>query len=144
MLLVFYCTMAGKLFSWVFRRNPTSPTLQPKAEPIMPQPSQRKLWCAFSDNPDRVFSLSCTLGVDTIDDLKKMIWERNHWELDLYSVVSVVNMKDSLVQLHPRQQILSGFPPSKDTGIEYDQNPLLPEVRSRILNYYVIAIVNLT
>ena len=84
----------------------------------MPQPSQRKLWCAFSDNPDRVFSLSCTLGVDTIDDLKKMIWERNHWELDLYSVVSVVNMKDSLVQLHPRQQILSDFPPSKDTGID--------------------------
>jgi hypothetical protein len=43
----------------------TSPTMEPKTEPTMPQPSQRKLWCAFSDDSDNVFSIRCTLDVHT-------------------------------------------------------------------------------
>jgi hypothetical protein len=113
--------MAGTLFSWVFRPNRTSPTTA--------QPSQRRLWCAFSNDIDRVFSIYCTLNVDTIDDVKKKIWMDNQRmvgqldfrELDLYSPVSPVKdslTKENLVYLHPRKWISSDFPQSNDPDID--------------------------
>ncbi|KAL1965550.1 hypothetical protein VTN77DRAFT_5634 [Rasamsonia byssochlamydoides] len=111
--------MAGNLFSWVFRPNPASPT--------MAQPSERTLWCAFSDDLQRPFPIDCTLNVDTIAHVKKRIWEMDgeckiaHWKLDLYSPVSAVKddlRKENLVHLHPRRRISSDFPQSNDPDID--------------------------
>jgi hypothetical protein len=91
----------------------------------MAQPSQRRLWCAFSDDIDSVFSINCILNVDYIADAKEKIWTENphklaqtaSYDLNLYSPVSPVKdtiTKENLVLLDPRQQISSDFPQSKD------------------------------
>jgi hypothetical protein len=114
--------MAGNLFSWVFRPNPTSLK-------IMAEPSQRTLWCAFSDNLQRPFSVDCTLNVDTIYKVKKRIWLENqskigqtdYNDLDLYSPTSPVRdnvTQENLIYLHPRKQILSDFPQSNDPDLD--------------------------
>ena len=93
----------------------------------MAEPSQRTLWCAFSDNIDTVFPIDCILGVDTIGHVKRKICERDpeckfaDWKLNLYSLASPVKdvlTKESLVHLHPRKQILSDFPQSNDPDID--------------------------
>ncbi|KAK9237143.1 hypothetical protein V1525DRAFT_404725 [Lipomyces kononenkoae] len=111
--------MAGNLFSWVLRPGRTSPT--------MAQPSQRTLWCAFSDDLQRPFSVDCTVGVDTIDRVKKKICDMDdgckiaHWKLDLYSPVNPVKgglIKENLAPLHPRKRILSDFPQTNDPDLD--------------------------
>jgi hypothetical protein len=113
--------MAGNLFSWVFRPNPTSPT--------MAQPSQRTLWCAFSDKLQRPFSVDCTLNVDTIDKFKERIWlksqnkisQTDYFNLDLYSPTSPVRdnvTQENLIYLCPRKQISSDFPQSNDPDLD--------------------------
>jgi hypothetical protein len=111
--------MAGNLFSWVFCPHQTSPT--------MAEPSQRTLWCAFSDNLQRPFSVDCTLGIDTIDRVRQKICEADnerktaYWKLDFYSPVSPLKgslMKENLIHLHPRKRILSDFPQSNDPDLD--------------------------
>jgi hypothetical protein len=113
--------MAGNIFSWVFRPKPTSPT--------MAQPSQRTLWCTFSDNLQSPFSVDCTLNVDTIDKVKKRIWLENqskigqtdYNDIALYSPTSPVRdnvTRENLIYLHPRKQILSDFPQSSDPDLD--------------------------
>lgn len=95
----------------------------------MAQPSQRTLWCAFSDNLDRVFAIYCAINVDTINDAKRKIWmdsqhktaQMDYWELDLYSPISSIKddlTEENLVHLHPRKQITSDFPQSNDPDID--------------------------
>ncbi|EED18413.1 hypothetical protein TSTA_121560 [Talaromyces stipitatus ATCC 10500] len=114
-------TMAANLFSWVFRPNRSSPT--------MAEPSQRRLWCAFSDNIDNMFPIHCNINVDSIADAKEKIWVKSQpklaqvasWELNLYSPSSPVKnipTRENLVHLHPRKRILSDFPRSNDPDID--------------------------
>jgi hypothetical protein len=95
----------------------------------MAQPSQRMLWCAFSDSLQRPFSINCTLNVDTIDKVKEKIWtisqnkigQTSYYDLDLYSPVNPVKgslTKENLIYLHPRKQILSDFPQSNDPDLD--------------------------
>ncbi|EED14660.1 conserved hypothetical protein [Talaromyces stipitatus ATCC 10500] len=95
----------------------------------MAEPSQRTLWCAFSDNIDTVFPIDCILGVDTIGHVKRKIRSESQpklahvasWELDLYSPSSPVKnipTRENLVHLHPRERILSDFPRSNDPDID--------------------------
>lgn len=89
---------------------------------------QRKLWCAFSDDIDEVFSIECALDIDTIDDIKKSIWkteaeyQATHWSrLRLYSPANPVMTglaEVNLVHLHPRKQVSSEFPRSADPNID--------------------------
>ncbi|EED23457.1 conserved hypothetical protein [Talaromyces stipitatus ATCC 10500] len=95
----------------------------------MAEPSQRRLWCAFSDNIDNMFPIDCNINVDSIADVKKKIWSESQpklaqvasWELDLYSPSSPVKnipTRENLVHLHPRKRILSDFPRSNDPDID--------------------------
>jgi hypothetical protein len=95
----------------------------------MAQPSQRTLWCIFSDNLQRPFSVDCTLNVDTIDKVKERIWlesqnkigQTDYYNLDLYSPVNPLKgslTKENLVPLDPHQLISSDFPQSKDPYID--------------------------
>lgn len=119
--------MAGKLFSWAFRQNPP-PTAPPPPTATMAQPSQRKLWCAFSDRLNGIFSIDCTLNVDTIEDVKKKIREKRDAfkteyieDWDLYSPVSKVEAAFTPANgqfLPPPQRITSDFPQSNDPFIQ--------------------------
>jgi hypothetical protein len=110
--------MASNLFSWVFRPNPSSPT--------MTAPLRRKLWCAFIDDLQRPFSVSCVIGVDDIDDVRREICTTHSEgylprQLALYSPssrVTDVPTKENLVYLDIRKQILSNFPQSNDPEID--------------------------
>lgn len=110
--------MTMKFSSWIFGDLQTPPAM-----------AQRTLWCVFHDDPQRLFSVPCTLNMDTVDDVKQRIYAKNqpylahipHWELDLYSPRDVVNdtrKKDSLTPLHPRQAITAEFPVSKDPEVD--------------------------
>jgi hypothetical protein len=96
--------------------------LSPQA---MDQPSQRKLWCAFSDDTDTVFSITCTLDRDTVDDVKEKILEMDQeskavprWKLHLYCPTRPVKDGLDLEKLHPRRQISSKFPQPHDPNID--------------------------
>jgi hypothetical protein len=93
----------------------------------MAEPSQRTLWCTFSDDIDNMFPIDCTLNVDTIAHVRIMICKRDSeckiadWKLKLYSPVSPVKgslTKENLIYLHPRKQILSDFPQSNDPDLD--------------------------
>jgi hypothetical protein len=87
----------------------------------MAQPRRRRLWYAFIDNIDEVFFVNCTVHVDTITDVKRMICEQvpeckvAYWKLHLYSPVHAILDNwtiDDLTLLRPRQQISDDFPQS--------------------------------
>lgn len=87
----------------------------------MAQPPRRRLWCAFIDEIDEPFSVDCTVHVDSISDVRRMICEQ---ELDsnvksrkvhLYSPVHAVQDNltiEDLTLLDPRQKISDDFPQS--------------------------------
>lgn len=73
--------------------------------------------------------MDCILDVDTIDNVKKRIWDIrqrkvahvDYCELDLYSPVRPINgaiIQDDLILLNPRQRISSEFPSSKDPELD--------------------------
>jgi hypothetical protein len=109
--------MAKNLFYWVFHQHFPSQA--------MDQPSQRKLWCAFSDDTDNVFSITCTLEHDTVDDIKEKILEMDReskavprWKVHLYCPARPVKDGLDLEKLHPRRQISLEFSRSHDPNID--------------------------
>lgn len=114
----------------------------------MAEPPRRTLWYDFCYDTEGPFSVDCTVGVDTIDSVKKMIHKDNPHKvghlsrrnLHIYSHKGPsqqnVEWKD-LVLLNPQEKILSDFPPRNDPypGI-FVLSTILP------LSYYAIIITN--
>lgn len=146
-----YCIMAGNLFSWIFRPNPASPT--------MAQPSERTLWCAFSDDLQRPFPVDCTLDVDTIAHVKKKKkrFGRTVSAISLRlitgSSISTVLSAQSKTKTILGRRILyisiradGSHPTSLNLTIQilisllynhkYNSSQQIPEVRSHALNHY--------
>jgi hypothetical protein len=78
----------------------------------MAQPPHRRLWCAFIDDINQVFSINCTVNVDTVSNVKRVICEQDpecevaNWKLHLYSPVHTILGNwtiDNLILLHPYQ-----------------------------------------
>lgn len=100
-----------------------------------PQIHPRKLWCAFSDNLERPFSVECEVNSDDVEKLIEKIWERtpesikqlaiDSYYISLYSPVVQLNYTSEFniehgIFLHPRKTITSRpvFPRSEDPNVD--------------------------